>query len=453
MPHENDRSRPQLHFTVSTGWTNDPHGIVHVDGEYHLFFQHNPVGTSWSPACHWGHAVSTDLIRWNELKSALSPEPGEVGCWSGSCVVDDDGPVILYTRIVGDDWGSGQIALARPAAGDLTRWERRPTAAVIAAPPENERTIAFRDPFVWRTGDGWTALVGAGLEGFGGCALQYHSADLENWTYDGILASKPASERDPEWTGTAWECPQLFRLGTSWVLLVSVWENDVTHYVAYAVGDYDGRNFHPRLWRRFSYGQLYATTTFLDEHGRRCIMSWMREMDDVAPPNAPWGSAMSLPQVLGLNGDRLVVSHHPALETYLTDERQVPAIRPNTGSVDAGDVGPVWRLTAQVAVGPVGRLDIEVARPGEPLWRISIVGQDQVLSIHRSDRGLMVEMPMGGLDGILDVLADNDILEITWSGGSGLAATRILCCPTAQLGIRASGGLIMDEIVVRQPAR
>ena len=399
------------------------------------------------------HAVSPDLIRWTELESALSPEPGEVGCWSGSCVVDDEGPVILYTRIVGDDWGRGQVALARPAAGDLTRWERRPKAAVIAGPPENERTIAFRDPFVWRTGDGWTALLGAGLYGYGGCALQYSSVDLQNWTYQGVLASKPASERDPEWTGTAWECPQLFRLGTSWVLLVSVWENDVTHHVAYAVGDYDGRNFHPRHWRRFSYGQLYATTTFLDEQGRRCIMSWMRELDDVTPPNASWGSAMSLPHVLTVDGDRLVVSHHPALETYLTEERQVPTIQPDIGSVTAGDVGPVWRMTAQVAVGPVGRLDIDVASPGELLWRITVVGRDRVLRIHRTDRGLVVEMPMDGWNGILDVLADNDIVEVTWSGGSGLAATRISLCPTANLVIRASGGLTMDGIVVRQPAR
>ena len=451
MSHEIDRPRPHLHFTVSAGWTNDPHGIVHVGGEYHLFFQHNPVGNSWAPACHWGHAISQDLIRWTELETALSPEPGEVGCWSGSCVVDDEGPVILYTSIVGDDWSRGRVALARPAGDDLTRWKRRPEAAVIDGPPENERIIAFRDPFVWRSGDGWIALVGAGLDGFGGCALQYSSVDLQDWTYDGVLASKPAAERDPEWTGTAWECPQLFRLGTSWVLLVSVWENDVTHHVAYAIGDYDGRHFHPRHWRRFSYGQLYATTTFLDEHGRRSIMSWMRELDDVAPKNASWGSAMSLPHVLSLIGDRLVVSHHPALEAYLPEVRRVPAIRQNTASVDAGDVGPVWRLTAHVAVGSVGRLDINVTGQGVQLWRLGLSGQDRVLRIHRSDRGLMVEMPMDGPDGTLDVLADNDILEVTWSGGSGLAATRIPIVPNARLNITASGGLTMDEIIVRQP--
>jgi sucrose-6-phosphate hydrolase SacC (GH32 family) len=66
---------------------NDPNGLVYYDGEWHLFFQHNPREPK-STNIHWGHAVSTDLVSWTELPIAISPEDNDVGIWSGSVVID-----------------------------------------------------------------------------------------------------------------------------------------------------------------------------------------------------------------------------------------------------------------------------------------------------------------------------------------------------------------------------
>jgi len=40
--------RPQFHFSQRRGWNNDPNGMVYRDGEWHLFFQHNPYGWKWA---------------------------------------------------------------------------------------------------------------------------------------------------------------------------------------------------------------------------------------------------------------------------------------------------------------------------------------------------------------------------------------------------------------------
>jgi sucrose-6-phosphate hydrolase SacC (GH32 family) len=67
--------RPQFHFTSRRNWINDPNGMVYYDGEYHLFFQHNPLGNTWGNMT-WGHAVSTDMIHWKQIDHAIMPFQG-----------------------------------------------------------------------------------------------------------------------------------------------------------------------------------------------------------------------------------------------------------------------------------------------------------------------------------------------------------------------------------------
>ena len=81
--------RPLVHFAPGRNWINDPNGCVYFNGSYHLYFQYHPHGIQWGPM-HWGHAVSRDLLTWEEKGIALYPDKETGMAFSGSAVIDSD---------------------------------------------------------------------------------------------------------------------------------------------------------------------------------------------------------------------------------------------------------------------------------------------------------------------------------------------------------------------------
>ena len=80
--------RPQFHFTAKKDWLNDPVGLVYHKGEYNLCFEHTALpGHVNRGNMVWGHAVSSDMVRWKQLSNALEPDHLGVIA-SGSGVVD-----------------------------------------------------------------------------------------------------------------------------------------------------------------------------------------------------------------------------------------------------------------------------------------------------------------------------------------------------------------------------
>ena len=170
-------------------------------------------------------------------------------------------------------------------------------------------------------------LVGTSLQDGTAAAASFSSRDRLSWTYDGLAAQRSGSEVDPVWTGTLWECPQIFEIDGKHVLVTSVWEDDVLHYVAYAVGDYENGRFSARRWHRLTYGDsYYAPSFFRDRDGEPNLIFWLR---GVADESSGWASAHSVPHRLTLVGDRLVAQPHPdVLDQIPTLEKNDDGLRP-----------------------------------------------------------------------------------------------------------------------------
>ena len=367
---------------------NDPYG-VHWDGSgYHLFHQAVADGTTWAPECMWGHAVSTDLVAWEERPPILVPGPFELGCWSG-CVA---GGQAYYTRVHGADPDVAQVAVARFDASGL--FHSGPEDVVIPGPPDGLGITAFRDPFVIPDGTGLRMIVGAGAADGTGLALGYRSADPDRWHYDGVLRRGRIGSASGVRADEVWECPQLVHIGDEQVLIVSLQSDDQADHVAVSVGDGG--------WQRLVHGpSAYATSAFTDRDGRPCVISWLREDERHDPASRPWSGAQSLVSVLGIDADGRVTltPHENVLGSPLFTT-------PATGVLDAG--GPPVHMTFR---GPV---DVEVR-----------YGRHSLLRARDEGRNLAVTRPGRGTDLLLGsspethVFLDADIVEIYTGGAYG----------------------------------
>ncbi|HWQ15373.1 MAG TPA: glycoside hydrolase family 32 protein [Roseiflexaceae bacterium] len=291
-----DPHRPAYHFLPPANWMNDPNGLIHWRGQYHLFYQYNPNGAFWG-TMHWGHAVSPDMVRWRDLPIALAPGPepyDAAGVYSGITVVHEGAPTIIYTATAGERY-EPSVALA---VGDeaLVTWRKDPANPVLR-PPTDPDIHDFRDHSAWREGEWWYQVIGAGIRGVGGAILLYRSRDLRAWEYLG-----PACVGTSEESGETWECPDLFELGGRHVLLVSPIP---LGRAIYFTGAYADHRFTPELQSELDLGgSLYAPQTFRDAHGRRILFGWLREeRPRTAQEAAGWSGVMSLPRVLTLLPD------------------------------------------------------------------------------------------------------------------------------------------------------
>lgn len=280
-----------------------------MDGEYHVFYQHYPNATKPTTKLHWGHAVTTDLIHWDELPIALYPDKlGQI--FSGGAVVDyrntsglqtgNIPPIIaIFTQAIdASTFQQQSIAVSNDRGRTFEMYSGNPVI-----PNDDVNVPDMRDPKVFSMNDKWILSLAVTDK-----IAFYSSTNLKDWTELSEFGAKPLQGSH----GGVWECPDLLLYTLNgqklWVLLVSINPGgpNLGTVTQYFVGTFDGKVFRKtgiskELWMDWG-PDNYAGVTFSNEpKNRKLLIAWMSNWDyGQLLPTEAWRGQLTLPRVLEL---------------------------------------------------------------------------------------------------------------------------------------------------------
>lgn len=384
-----ERNRPQTHFTVKRGWSNDVNGPIFYQGQYHLFWQAFPFGVKWdTDFMYWGHAVSKDLIHWKELAPALMND--RLGSpWSGTSLVDhkDDGGwgkealVLVYTAFDRISHKQVQcIAFSTDNGAHFSRYAGNPIIDSNRKVGSNDT----RDPkvFWYEPTKRWVMVL---FEKDG--MSFYTSTDLKSWTWKSHFKGLH-------------ECPDFFELAIDGDANRKRW---ILHggSSSYFIGSFDGESFtaeSPEL--RYAEGKnlhgddtLYAAQSFAEmRDGRRVQMAWGR----VELEGMPFNQMILFPTEFKLRSTK------DGLTLRATPISEIDQLREKGHSWSAQ---PVERVNHELRAAGTGPLDVrlQVTLRGEDTLTLRYDGVP--LSTIKAD-----DLENGS--GLVELLIDNSIAEI-----------------------------------------
>lgn len=392
---------PAWHIRPSRGWLNDPNGIVHWQGRWHVFFQHNPAGPRHD-RIHWGHVSSADLLTWREHPVAFGPQPcgpDRYGCWSGVFVGGLDRPAVAYSGLV--DTTLASTVCIRYGSADLDTWSN---PIVVGHTPEGAGVREMRDPFVFRYAGRRWALLGAGMADGRPGVLLYSCDDVEDWRFERVwLTAGDPMAREWALPADVWECPQLVWVDAMPVLVLSLHDRGILRHVVALAGEVAEEHGRPS-WRsdgavRLDDGPQFYAPQLVQDGPNPLLFGWIRQEDSADPSEVEAvAGCLSFPRRLAWSGDRLRVNLEPAVQALRKDRRTVTgpcslalphaaavtALSPTAGrwgtlrgseeAIDlaAADGGQAWVDGEVAEVFPRGGIPTTIRQPGTEAWRLDL---------------------------------------------------------------------------------
>lgn len=328
----------KIHFKAPNCWINDPNGFIWYKGWYHLFYQCFPYSAHWG-RMHWGHAVSKDLVNWEEKGIALFPSKTDdrSGCFSGSAIEYKDKMYIYYTGVnyteedpeninccINDTFTAAQLMIT---SEDGMKFDNI-TDKKTVIPPIEDKKIGdknhTRDPKVWRGKDAWYMVLGSTVDK-NGRLLFYKSSDLKTWQYLNYC------EKDG--FGWMWECPDFFEIDGKGVTIFSPmgFFNDGNGYDSVALcmlSSFDENTGKMELsenYQLFDYGiDLYAPQSTTDEDGNRVVIAWARMPEAVITEKGEWCGMMCIPRIVDVKNNHVYIRPHTNVKNSFITKLSAP---------------------------------------------------------------------------------------------------------------------------------
>ncbi len=328
----------KIHFKAPNCWINDPNGFIWYKGQYHLFYQCFPYSAHWG-RMHWGHAVSKDLVNWEEKGIALFPSKTDdrSGCFSGSAIEYKDKMYIYYTGVnyteedpeninccINDTFTAAQLMIT---SEDGMKFDNI-TDKKTVIPPIEDKKIGdknhTRDPKVWRGKDAWYMVLGSTVDK-NGRLLFYKSSDLKTWQYLNYC------EKDG--FGWMWECPDFFEIDGKGVTIFSPmgFFDDGNGYDSVAVcmlSSFDENTGKMELsedYQLFDYGiDLYAPQSTTDKDGNRVVIAWARMPEAIITEKGEWCGMMCIPRIVDVKNNHVYIRPHTNVKNSFVTKLSAP---------------------------------------------------------------------------------------------------------------------------------
>ena len=440
--------KPAFHVSAPVGWINDPNGFSVFKGKVHLFYQYHPYSRDWGPM-HWGHSVTEDMIRWEQLPAALAPdqEYDREGCFSGSAIEADGKQALIYTGVTTEKLPDGKEevrqnqCIAWGDGKDYVKAEKNPVVTGDMLPKKCSR-VDFRDPKIWEDNGTYYMLVGSRSEEIPGQVVLFSSKDLKEWKFETILAENKTGE-----IGVMWECPDFFSLGEKHVLICSPqdmkaqkYEFHNGHNSVYFLGDYDEKThtFVKELPHALDYGMdFYAPQTTELPDGRRIMIAWMKSWDACVIPNSQdWQGMMTLPRELELKDGKIWQTPVREIEKYHKNPCRYDHAEINQETTLCGIEGRTIDLTVLLEEDEFQTFSMKLAANKEYETSFTYHKAENMLEIDRTYCGVTKDvvcvrkLKISNPEGLkkMRFILDRQSIELFLNDGEQVATTAI-CTP------------------------